>query len=72
MAIGFIDTMDAAGWLIMIKEFANKNNGLGFSMLISAILWTLNCLATMYLMRIAQYNYGIYLARKHGNYAEGQ
>ena len=69
MAIGFT-SVDAAGWLIMTKVFVDKHNGLGVMMLISAFLWTINCIAALYLMKVAQYIYGIYLGNKHSKMAE--
>lgn len=62
--------MDAAGWMVMTYVFINGSKGLGFFMLVSALLWSINAFATLYLMRVAQYSYGMYLATKHANMAE--
>eukprot|EP01083_Nonionella_stella_P013549 38138_1 len=69
MTIGFT-TMDAAGWLVMSKVFVDQHHGLGFMMLVSSIAWSINCIATLYLMRVAQYSYGMFLANKHADMAQ--
>ena len=68
MAIGFT-SVDAAGWLVMAKVFVDAHTGLGFLMLVSALLWSINVLASVYLLREAQGEYGKYLYHKHNKEA---
>lgn len=68
MSIGFT-SVDAAGWLIMAKVFVDGHDGLGFLMLVTSLLWTINVIATLYLLREAQGEYGKYLYHKHNKEA---
>mmetsp|Transcript_59195 Transcript_59195/g.97808 ORF Transcript_59195/g.97808 Transcript_59195/m.97808 type:complete len:232 (-) Transcript_59195:211-906(-) len=69
MALGLI-SIEGAGWLIMAKVFVDKHNMLGVIMLISAMLWSINALISIYMMKVAQYSYGMYLANRHQQMAE--
>ena len=71
MAVGISYTC-SSGFLIMAKLFVDKKGFAAILCLISGVLWAINGIATAYLMKIAHYNLGIYLAQKYQKYDENQ
>lgn len=67
MALGF-ETTVSAGWLLMAKQFVNGDGGLAIVLLFSSVFWSVNILATVYLMKVAHFHLGKYLAKKYANF----
>jgi len=65
MASGLDLDLGTAGYLIMAREFVNKHHAMGLGLAISGSLWAINCIYTIYLLKVANKALIRYFATKY-------